>query len=510
MMAPSTTKGNETMGERQEVWEFRLGQGLFTDVLGSDLYTDYGRCAAEGYRNGAVACMRGDDDWDPKRIAVDLAVVQRHPLTGGRVLMITDHGSGFTKADIERFCVIGSDGEGSTRHGGAAQKRVGRFALLALSRRERTDRMFIILTRTSATGPVTMVEITPTALTAARVQPQRLAVDAKELGTLANHRGSFSAIIIPDPVFVTNEELQTAIAPYLPRKGDDCGATTIGGKPFVPPPLANAIALKPPRAPNVEAYLARSPKGTSGGIWLVDATTGFRVGFGPNVGARLPYPLARPDLEGDIFLPGLLAQQDTSRGGLAHRFLASKAWQRLHDLLVAEVCESARGLLEEDDVIERSSVGRTLAGFRDLFIRAFGAPKGGDLDIDAPPPPGIGPRNPKDPPPGPRPPRGPATGGGGPHKRRSFRWNIGNREWIITSTRDDPDVFAVARLQPDGATGIVYTNNAYDLHPRAKGANEEHVLLQLLAAVARADHPYDAAAAAKLVAEWRRTLIGLQ
>lgn len=488
-------------------WQLRHDQSLYSRTLSDDLYSDPGQCGAEGYRNGGGACMLPDGPWTPSRIRIEINVVRRHPLTGGSALVFFDAGSGFTDADIERFCTVSANPDQSTRFGGASQKRIGRFAILALCDRENpNDREFWILTRTSRNGPVKCVDV-GALLRTGETTERLLEPDAKELDAYRNYDGSFSAIVVPDPVFRSNDELRKAVALKLPRKPEFCGRTLIGGKVFTPPPLAGGVVVAEPDI-DIEAYLNRAAKGTAGGIWLVDRTTGFRAGFCPSLAGRLPYPLARPDLEGDIFLPGLLAKQGTARGGLSARFLATKEWQHLCDLMQAHVVMSARGLLEDDDVIERSPIGRLLADdIQSIFVDAFGKPEddGADEDDGIPSPDGKPPK-----PPHPRPPGGGPGGGGGgggkPKPRlRTLRWKIGDRTWKFATTQDEPLVFGTAILGANGV-GTVYVNHDYKISPRGKHARIEHHVLQILHTVAIALHPGVSADARQFVAEMRDKL----
>lgn len=496
------------LAPKQSFWPVEWGGGLAMGPLSTDLYRDPGQCVYEIMRNGMVACMRGEDAWDPSRINVETEIVARHPLTGSDALVSMDAGSGFTPGDIKRFCSVGTkvDEVNATRHGGAAQKRIGRLACFALMRELTADSSLFLLTRTSQDGPLTLVEMSPRALEQRKLPTREVAPDATELGRYRNYRGRLSIFVIPEPVIRTNDELRDEIAPHLPRKPECCGTIKIGGKPFTPPPLASVLVVTP-SGMELEAYLERVEQGTRGGIWLADLKTGFRVGFCPSLTAHLPYPLGRTDLSGDIFLPGLLAQQDTSRGGLRGTFMGrpdrpTKAWERIIALLLEHVTQPARGLLDEADVVGGTSIGRLISGeIADLLRRTYGDPDGTPPNIN-----GIvcGPRGGR---------RGGGGGGGGgsggpsgPKKPRTVPIKVGDETWWVGVTRDDPNLFAVA--DPDSKTIMV--NGAYDVIPKAKAARMEHTLLVLFGAVGKAKNPYDTAAAQRFVAERRRETLGKQ
>lgn len=493
--------------KQQAYWTIEWGGGLAMGPLSTDLYHDSGQCVYEIMRNGMVACMRGEDAWDPSRIHVQAEIVARHPLTGTDALVIMDAGSGFTQGDVKRFGAVGTkvDEVNATRHGGAAQKRIGRLACFALMRELTADSTFYLFTRTSQDGPLTLVEISPRMLEERKLPTREIAPDAKELGGYRNYRGHLSIFVIPEPAIRSNDELMSELTPHLPRKPELCGTIRIGGKLFTPQPLASGVVVAPPGG-ELEAYLELVTQGTRGGIRLVDLATGFRVGFCPSLTVHLPYPLGRTDLGGDILLPGLLGQQDTSRGGLRGSFMGrpdrpTKTWHRIVDLLTAHVVTPARGLLEDSDVVGQSPIGRLITDDIAALLRdTYGDPDG--TPPTAPGQNGIG---------------GGGGGGGhgggggkggphGPRKPRLVPIRIGDETWWVGTTRDDPNVFAAA----DTDSKTIMVNAAYDVVPRAKLARMEHTLLGLFGAVAKAKSPYDVTTAQRFVTERRRETLGKQ
>jgi len=451
-----------------------------------------------------VACQDDRDGapWDPARIHVELEIA-KHPLAGTDALVGMDRGHGFTEGDVARFLTIGPDDTDEAfvgRHGGASRNQLGRFAYLALRRDRDPDKGFTILTRTSTDGPVTWIRVTPRALAQQQDLPNgKFPADATELGRYRNYRGRFSAVVIPNPQIRTNDELERELAPYLPRKPELCGTILIGGNRFVPPPLASGAIVKP-EGVALEAYLERAEHGMRSGVYLVDLTTGFRVGFCPALVAHLPYPLGRPDLAGDIFLPGLLGQQETTRSGLRAKFLRSKTWERFADLLRVHVTGAATALLDDAGAVGSSEIGRLLStDIRDLFRKTYGDP-----DLSDPPPDGITPPpSPPGPPRGPRGKYGPQSPGPRVRKPHYFALKIGGETWWIGVTRDDANLFAVAK---DGERKIAMVNTAYDITPKARPAAAEHALLGLLWAIAREKHPFETTDAQRFVAERRREL----
>lgn len=497
------------MTQRTKLDDLELvpGRGLFTEVLGSGMYgDDPGRALAEPWRNGAQACMVNDDDWDPSRIVVDIAYHKHHPLTAGPALTVTDRGRGFTEADIRRFCQVGGDGA-AARHGGAGQKGIGRFAVLALRRNhDNGSQGFSICTRTAAKGLVSLLTMTPDLLGERHVRNERIESDATELGPLQNTAGKFSCIVIPDPVLRSHNEIADAVGFRLPRKQELCGQTTIGGKLFTPPPLESAF-MHPITGTGIEVFLGHVTHDVQhGGIWLADATTGLRVAYAPNLSVYLPYPLGRHDLTGDIFVPDLLGHQDTSRGGLRKQFLQSAKWRKVVDLLRAEVVPGARGLLEDADVVGGSPLGDLIAGeIRELFAQTWGLPEGTPPNLE-----GLTVLGPQPPKPGgsPHGPRGPGGGGGGggkpPPKPVLVGLKIGDQTYWIGNTKDDPLRFAVVR---DPTQHIILVNRDYGVLPKSREARSEHSMLQLLGVIGETQYPRESDLAMRFATERRRELL---
>ncbi|MDO8463553.1 MAG: hypothetical protein Q7S96_04795 [bacterium] len=498
---------------------FQATAELLVGPLGAELYTDPGKCVVEIIRNAMVACMGGGTQelWEPSRIHVELSIEKRHAFTGESALVCFDSGTGFTQADFDRFCSLGAKRrEGKRgRYRGASDKGIGRTAAFALRRdRYSYDTGFTVFTRTSVSGRVTCWRITPTAATTPPgALPQSFEPDALELGAYAGHRGRFSCIVVDNPVFGSHNELRDAVAPWLPRKRDRCGTLLIGGKKFVPPPLVSALVIAVPDTA-IEAYLERVPDPASerSGIWLVDAETGFRVGFCPALGRHLPYPLGRPDLRGDIFVPGLLEQQDTSRSGLHDMFLRGKAWRKIADLLQAEVAPQAQALLEDADIMAGSKVAEVIthdirAAFEHAWGKATASPPirnpeglggnggsggGGSGDGGS----GGGGSG------------GGGSGGGGSRDRkqgsRIIPLNVGDQTWFFGSTRAAPHVFAVIGNSEDH---LILLNTCYGILPTGKAALLEHLTMSMLAAVGQAQHPWNSEEASEFVGKHRHALL---
>ncbi len=493
---------------------------LVTANLGSELYSDHDVCLWEIARNGVCACFK-TDAWVPGQGSVEVNLVRNHPLVSrGLGLVILDHGEGFTDARIKKYLTLGPSMDdlrsmARGQHHGAAQKRIGRFATFALNEACHGGDMesgFHILTRTTAKGQVKLVHITPAAIEFNKgIEEKLLDGDSAELGPLKGIQGSFTAIVIPNPVYKTPEEIREALRFRIPRKPDLMFKLLIDGKQLNPPKLASRIVI-PQVSGEIEAFLdATTDQEETEGVWLADAHTGLRVQFCPSLGPRfLPYPLFRRELFGDIFMPGLLMQQNTSRSGLKPQFLKSQTWKNYCLYLNAQVAPKAQALFGNEDVFGRDSLGGQVMEFVELCGKAWGSPgaNGNGPLIDWVT---------KD-----RPPKGPGGGGrgsgngggggnqGGKHgpentKPRSVPIRIGERSYFLSKRQLEPTVLA----RVDDSNGeVIYLNiGGYDPWPPNRPARAEHFILKVFEAVGVAEYPTDPEAVRNFVADRRIELL---
>ena len=490
-------------------WVFSIHPELLSGTLSDKMYSDKGACLAEPVRNGWCACMPDPSNWDATNAYVEVWLVYNHPLAPKKyTLVIMDRGSGFTEPRIKEFCEMGRKSTG--KHGGASQNGIGRFALFALNQRavdKVYDEGFTILTRTSSRGPVTMAEITSNKIFRNEVVGRAIGPDASELWRYKDIEGSFTVIVVPNSVFSDENEIREALKWRIPRVP---GAKLyVNGKLMEPPPLGNIkIAAGP-----IVAHLSK-PKVTTfdDGIWLTDLHSGLRCAPAFKLGNYVPYPLGRHDVHGDIMIPDLLNHQDTTRSTLSDRFLRSKAWSNIFDILSLKVVPEAQKMLGEDDVINNSDPShRMLYEFADLFRAAWGSStiQGGDILTTPPTRPPRTTRIPRPPtPPGTPGPSGPPTppgtpGPAGNGRPRAIGIKIGQDEFYF-QIYPSADKLVYAEVGMKGRAICINPN--YSLAPNNKHAEREHKLSRVFDAVARWRLPNTTADAHRLATQLREEL----
>ena len=459
---------------------------LLREVLGRGMYTDYGRCLAELFRNGLVAGM--DGAWKPAGVEIEISVVHNHPLAekGGSALVVLDHGRGMTDADLDRyFKYLGPSPEASRKDGGlggASQKGIGRFAALALSQHvDRDECPYYILSRTQEQGQIRYVKVTPEYLCREQgidadrfIQPS-----ATELGPLRNAiSGPFTAVVIPAPVLMSDAEVYEALKWYLPREPDKMCKLLVGHKRVMPPPLPSdggAISVSSDDG-RYRVYIGPSTGKSRehGGVWLADSETGFRVAscLLPALRAKgLPEPIWSPELEGDIFVPGLLARQDTARSALQMDFVRTQEWRKLCLFLSVKVAPRLVDLVDHDPLMKDAA--KMLDTIVELFDGVWGpAPE------DTPDNPNPNERKP------PNPDRIKRTRNGARRKRLKRICVRGEVFELMVGRSLDQDVFADANLHNPRMIEL-NMRGAYSAFPGNKIAQNEHMLMQILNAIAR-------------------------
>jgi len=480
-----------------KIWQFVITAVHILENLATELYENPGDCLQEIVRNGLVACMPGGI-WAPKLGFVEVFLVDNHPLAPKtKSLVVLDHGTGFTEPAIKLYSTIGrAAGDKGDKHSGAAQKRIGRFAALALNSRcmndSDTSTGFYILTRTSAEGPVTMVSMIPDEIeeNGGALVPKTISASSSELGPQKGIKGPFTAIVVPYSVFENYDQIREAIKWHLPRKAELMYRLEVGGKRMEPPALANKVSVVQDKG-RIEAYFDRvkDRDDPDGGIWFTDADTGLRVASARAIGQqRLPYPLWKQNLVGDIFVPGLLSNQGTSRSGLSPRYLSSAAWQKVVMYLLGHVVPPAKTLLGDDDVFGRDSASKSLLSFVEQCERIWGKAesiKGGTGMFDAP----TGTRGSR---PGSNITKNPGSRGTqlnpSPNrngKMRAIPIRIGDRVFVLDKRPMDDRVYAEVDMVNNEVIHI--NDQEYRAMPTTREARDEHILLKVLEAAAAAE-----------------------
>lgn len=471
----------------------RVTASLLMEQLGTGLYTSVGQRVMELVRNSARACMPDPKKWEPKKVKIEVFLTPNHPLAHGEAaLTVLDYGRGFTEPDLDRyFNWLGTplskwaaDAEDSV---GDSQKGIGRMAALALNqgcfqpnKRLREKHGYYLLTRTSAAGKVRFVEVIPGKLETEGVETDRwVEPTSTEMGPLKGIKGSFSAIIVPTPIFKDHKEIYEAVKWFLPRERDKMFDLKIGGKAVEPPPLESEIN----KTSQDGKYRARIGMGNieSGGIWLCDETTGFRVASCQKLGRLLPEPLSDPDLCGDIFWPGLLRHQDTARAQLAHEYTrkGNPAWQKGVLFLIRDVIPDAKNLVNRETIC--GDAAETLDDLVEMFTDLYGEPVNG-----------TGERKPRAPKSDASEPASNGGGGSGePPYRRQVSIRVREEVFVLYRGRS-LDPYRFAEVNPDNRKMIfVNVRGNYRALPSGKHARTEHCLMQILLAVGQAQDMED-------------------
>lgn len=505
---------------------------LLLDQLSVGLYRDLWACLLELVKNGLVASMP-NGKWDPTRGDIEI-FLRAHPLGGKDPSLITlDHGRGLTPVDMERYCgAVGRRlGDTTDTHAGAAQKGIGRLAAMALNRlcrpgsgsyEERAQNGFFVLTRTSPSGPVTMLALTPAKVESfpgERLLPNiRTVVDpgARELGFLKGTTGTFTAVVVPNPAFESADEIRDGLRWMLPRKPGQAFRISVDGQSLSAPPMFDK---RTDSFGDFELYLdllKNQPKGTPGGIWLCDAETGFRVGplvqlLSLKGGSKADvYPLQRTDaLVGDLFVPTMLRHQNSGRDGIHPDFCnrTNQLWKKLGMYLATQAAPVCKEVIGETDTFTNRGA-KILSDLVEALETAFGKVEGGPFDV-----PGDGRPKPPRPEPGPggqeKPPRPDSPDGGGeskPHKPRTRGScvRIGDKEYVLLKGMSlSPRILAM--VDPSSRAGgrqIIHVNtDGYSSMPGTQERRRERVMVEVFHAVAGQHYPDDPRAQSEMVGE---------
>jgi len=296
--------------------------------------------------------------------------------------------------------------------------------------------------------------------------------------------GSFTMIVIPYVVksMSTPEKIERALEMYIPRYSAPNGFHLfIEDKEIEPPAMEQdlvihwrkktgdvkvytgpeALAVQDPTnldlgEGDIYGYFAKDGSQSPKGVRINDATTLTLVALAKNMSAHVPFPLGRPELTGDLFIPGLMHNQNTDRAGLSPKFLASAAWRRFVEILLDHFSKPLGRLIGDEGVIRTDPMGRAMKEVLDGMRQVFGSPDAkveipaginpphepgdeeeGDVDGETPAEPGE-PQPPGDPKP-PRPDREPRTPSKGTGKVRPRRFMYKGVTYVLGVSRQHPN-----------------------------------------------------------------------
>lgn len=494
---------------------------LLIDGLSGGLYKDEGQCLMELVRNGLNACMVGSNSWHPERGKIEIKLVKSHPLSphNGPALIVLDRGSGMTETGLRNFCGVGASMEylrekNISRATGSAQKNMGRLAALALNVHclrgedyfEKIKHGYHVLTRTAPNGEVRYIPVIPEDVERMqRFDLNRFISPADtQMGPLKNIPGSFTAIVIPTPVFRNEAHIYEALKWHLPRERNKMFQLRVGEEEVQPPALESTVIVSS-RDGEFKAYLGKGDV-SSGGIWLCDSKTGFRVADCRDMMHQLPEPLWFIDLVGDIFAPGLLAHQNSARSALHSQFTrrSNPEWKRIYAFLFGTVAPAARGLLEREPI--EGEVAEVTNKILQSLKDCYGDPDAEEEERKQEEK--IHPR--------PKKPRS-SEGEEGeedeekeeekekrPNIRRVYPFRVGSREYRLYRTTLPDNLYC--QKSPSGGSIIMVNDLNYKGLPKGAAAQWEHCMTRLLETVFDIETPGNLVKASQFATEIQREM----
>ncbi len=469
-------------------------QFLYTHSLGIDMYKPLD-ALWEGIKNGWDAGIRklrrpGQGKFD---IFVDLMFYKNHPLSpSGPALVILDNGEGMTSLSLTRFTTVGPEDDKFTTYGVMDRKRIGRISMYAMLKEPLKG--FWALSSTSSTGQVRVVQMDPAKMARGAIDTYFVDRDDTILHGL-RPEGTFTAIVLPNivPDIQNEQALVEHLRWQIPRRVANNGFTLrLNGNEVKPAPLTG----KKVEAGGLIGWFKKDDRKKPQGIRLCDAETNTVCAEAVDMSRHLPYPMGRPELTGDIFIPGLAANQRTDRSGLSSVFLKSDEWMSIKEILFTHFRPVLVEILGEDET--GGGVNRTIRSIVLDFNQVWGEPP-----ADVVPPPGITPSDldenlfidgdPEPPNEGLDEPRQ----GRKPHRRRkpqkkptSFVYR--GQVYFLSDCAMEPG--KTAEVMGDN---VVYLNNHNPLFDRFRSASMAlrlHVVESVIGAIERADlekHNYD-------------------
>ena len=369
-----------------KIMKMRITAFLLMQGLGTEMYPNRGSALWEIVRNGVCAHMKDRKVWTPGVGQIDIFLVDDFPMYPNiRTLIVRDYGRGFTDDDLDRFSYLGPSMDNMEKHkggsyGGASQKGLGRLAAFALNRKCMVDDIskfsngFRILTRSQNAGPVMDINMIPELIEKHQtISHDSIDPMSPKLGFLKGVTGSFSAFVIPYSVYDTPEEIIDDLKQRLPRVAEKSFKLFVQGKRVNPPPLASRVNRANDNG-TVLICVDKKDSNETGGLWITDLHTGLRVADAVKMSIHLPSPFNSRELVGDIFIKGVLGNQNTSREGLSPQFLRSEFWRKtVCQYLLAQAPE-VLAVLGKDEEGKTSVVKDAIANMLDLFSRAWGKP----------------------------------------------------------------------------------------------------------------------------------------
>ncbi|MBU1131685.1 ATP-binding protein [Patescibacteria group bacterium] len=490
----------------EELLKVEIGDGLFSLDLSRDMYDTVG-AFHELIKNGHDSGSRKASYTDESGYEINVEIFLLTNPGGRKTLVFLDNGEGLTDASLSRFCRIGRmTGDLKVSFGIYDQKRTGRLAALSLLKK--VGNGFSVLSATNSQGMVRHIHVDPKSLSEGNLHSKWIPRDDSNMLGL-RPSGTFTMLVLSD-VSTSAEKLEKIAKDlrwFLPRRQT---ATPfhlfMNEKEVVPPSLPDELIVTDEAVVGhfrkVDFDSSEGNSKTDRGIWLCDATTNTRVVYCPDIASRVPFPLGRSEICGDLFVPGLIGNQNASRTGFSPVFLNSAEWRRIFERIYKNFFQPLKELLGDEGILKNDTVGKATRAVASEMNRVWGKPT-----TSISPPSGIdqNPPNPRTPKGDPDDSDGDETGKKKKKKRdyhpRQKAFCYRGTTYFLAQEQNDPEVRAF--LSPDG--NIVWLNSRNPMllrHLRqAPTAILVYLLESVIAAIERGnpDHTHDSVACDKAV-----------
>ena len=340
------------------------------------------------------------------------------------------------------------------------------------------------MSATSNEGRVQLLHVTPSGL-AKRVIEQRF-IDRDDSHLYGDcPKGSFTMIVIPNVIHSVRNVgvLLDDLKWRIPRHPSVNSFTlNVGDRVVMAPPLAKELVIADS---GIVGHFEKDDRQKPEGIRICDAETGVQVAKAPKMAERLPFPFARPEVTGDLFVPGLAREQNTDRSGLSPVFLQSERWRQIQEILFTSFSQKLAKLLGDEGVIRSDPLGRAVRQIVSGFNNAWGAPAAVPIPKGVTPPPGFGDEEEGEEE------HAPDGGSGATHKphkprrnkQRVKRISYKGKTYVLGLTRQDP-----TQTAEFCGPNMVFVNSQDPLLDRFKGAPaalQLHVLRGIISAIER-------------------------
>lgn len=356
----------------------RHGSALYSDILSRGMYdvvSAVWELVKNGWDAGSRLKARSGADYN---ILVDILLVENHPLSpGSTALVVLDNGEGLTDPSLERFLTVGPNDKSKKKFGIMDQKQVGRLAAFALLK-DISRGFWVVSSTSSVSGNARFINVNPDHLSKSELWERMIERNDHSLVNVPA-AGSFTMIILPDVVQEARDlqKLGDGLKWLIPRCPMEMGFTLrINGVEVEAPELADELVLCDDEN-KIAGYFEKETGRRPTGIRICDIRTKTVVAYAMKMSHDLPYPFPRPEITGDVFIPGLVEKQNSDRTGLSPDFLRSEEWKAVCRELREKFVPELEKLIGEEGAFRQDFLGRAVSSVLKLFNEIWGKPKPG-------------------------------------------------------------------------------------------------------------------------------------